>query len=97
MVREKEMKKEMKKEYFSEEDVRDLKAKDGKDGDGGDDMYYAEPGRVEIFYVPDARRGGEFGNFLMGIVFVAGIAVLTLAFALAAEGRLDNVILVLMN
>ena len=88
------------KEYFDEDDTLWLKKAEAEKAEAEkDDDYYSERVAVSIFFRPEVApdlRGG-LGNLAMSIIFVAGIGVLVLAFALAAEGRLDNVIRVLMN
>ena len=88
------------KEYFDEDDTLWLKKAEAEKAEAEKaDDYYREPVTVGIFFRPEVApdlRGG-LGNLAMSIIFVAGIGVLALAFALAAEGRLDNVIRVLMN
>ena len=88
------------KEYFDEDDTLWLKKAEAEkaEAEEGDD-YYSERVTVSIFarpeVAPDLRS--QLGNLALGVIFVAGMGVLALAFALAAEGRLDNVIRVLMN
>ena len=89
------------KEYFDEDDTLWLKKAEAEKAEAEKaDDYYSDAGRkASIFFRPEVApdlRGG-LGNLAMGVIFVAGIGVLVLAFALAAEGRLDNVIRVLMN
>lgn len=88
------------KEYFDEDDTLWLKKAEAEKAEAEKvDDYYREPVAASIFFRPEVAPDlrSQLGNLAMSIIFVAGMGVLVLAFALAAEGRLDNVIRVLMN